>query len=306
MSTTFWFRRLLWLILGSGLLLGRGAATPADLPDARAEAATRALSVEATAADRYWAGSPAGAMSLYQEALKQWHALDDIHGIIRCRTSMFGLLRETTDAAVRAEWLRQTREIWGTYQATAGPTGAQPSAEFWRSQILIQHSILLAALEAQPPDLAAGGEALREARRAAGRLPAGEQRVWQLALGNLEARLHLAGGDAAAAARLLEASVATYAELGRDRDAVREVALNRFLAARLLQDQHRWPEAVARLETALDGFRLLGQTEWMQACLGNLVDVSRHQGREETARQYQLRLDALRRALAPETKSTAP
>jgi hypothetical protein len=293
------FLRLGLLLAGLVLLPGRAAAAAPAATGLRGEPAARARSLEAKAADRYWAGSPAGALRLYQEALRQWHALDDIHGIIRCRTSILGLLGGAADGAVRAEWLRQTREIWDAYQAAAGPAGAGPGADFSRSQTLIQHSVLLAALEAQPADAAGAGAALREARLAANRLPDGEQRRWRLTLDNLEARLRLAEGGTAAAARLLDAPVPAYTELGPDRGAVREAALHHLMAARMSRDRERWAEAAARLETALGGFRLLGQSDWMQTCLEELVAVCRHEGREEAAGKYQLRLDALRRALAP-------
>ena len=294
MSTT---RSLILLGLGCSLLVaGMAAPTPAGTV-LRSEQATLARSYEVNAADQYWSGNPVRAMQMYREVLGQWHALDDVHGIVRCRTAILSLLRETGDRADQAEWLRQTREIWAAYQATSGAAGAPPSDEQWRSQALLNHSILVWALESQPADLAAAEGALREVRGATARLPADEQRRWQIALRNLDARIRLAQGDAAAAARLLQAPLPAYAELGEDREAVREAAQSWYLAARLASVPDRWRDAVQRYQTALDGFRSVGQVRWIRTCLEEMAEACRRGGQLALARQFQLRLESQRRSL---------
>ena len=291
--------------LACSLATASFAAAPRTGPVLRSEQATLARSFEEKAADLGWAGDPVRAMQAYRDVLNQWHALDDIDGIIRCRTAIFSLLRETGTAKDQAEWLRQTREIWATFQATSGAGGAQPSDEFWRSQTLLNHSILVWALETQPADLPAAENALREVRNGAARLSVGEQRRWQIALRNLEARIHLAQGDPAGAARLLQPPLPTYAGLGEDREAVREVAQSWYLAARTTQGAERWQDALARYRTALEGFRSLGQVRWIQTCLENMEDVCRRAGQDALARQFQLRLEAQRRSLQPADNGAA-
>jgi hypothetical protein len=195
--------------------------------------------------------------------------------------------------------MRQTREIWAAYQATSGIGGTKPGDDFWRSLTLLNHSILVWALESQPADLPAAESALREVRHGSGKLPANEQRRWQIALRNLEARIHLAQGNPAGAARLLQAPLPSYAELGEDREAVREAAQSWFLAARTIQGADRWQDALARYQTALEGFRSVGQVRWIQACLEGMGDVCRRSGQEALAQQFQLRLEAQRRSLRP-------
>jgi tetratricopeptide (TPR) repeat protein len=268
-------------------------------PVLRSAQATLARSFEEKAADLSWAGEPVRAMQTYRDVLNQWHALDDIDGIIRCRTAIFSLLRETGTAKDQAEWLRQTREIWATYQATSVAGGAQPGEEFWRSLTLLNHSILVGALEAQPADLPGAEGALREVRNGAARLSAGEQRRWQIASRNLEARIHLAQGDPVGAASLLKAPIPSYAEMGEDREAVREAAQSWYLAARTTQGAGHWADALARYQTALEGFRSLGQVRWIQSCLEGMEDVCRRAGQDALAQQFQLRLDAQRRSLRP-------
>ena len=209
------------------------------------------------------------------------------------------MLRETGTAADQAEWLRQTSEIWATYQATSGVAGAGKDDESWRSQMLLNHSILVHALESQPADLPAAEKALGEVRNGAARLPADEQRRWQIALRNLEARIHLAKGDPAGAARLLQAPLPSYAELGEDREAVREVAQSWFLAARTIQGAEHWQDALNRYQAALEGFRSLGQVRWIQACLEGMGEVCRRSGQDALAQQFQLRLEAQRRSIRP-------
>jgi len=296
MNTT----RLLFLLgLGCSLLVAGVAGTTRPGPVLRSEQATLARSFEMKAADQYWAGDPGRAMELYRNVLGQWHALDDVHGIVRCRTAILSLLRETGNRADQTEWLRRTREIWAAYQATSGAAGVPPSVEQWRSEALLDHSILVWALESLPPDLAAAESALREMRGATARLPADEQRRWQIALRNLEARIRLAQGDTTAAARLLQAPLPTYAELGEDREAVRETAQCWYLAAQLVSGPDRWRDAVRRYETALEGFRCVGQARWIQTCLERMTDVCRRGGQPALAQQFQLRQDAQRRSLDP-------
>ena len=103
MSTT---RFLILLGLGCSLLVAGVAGTTRTGPVLRSEQATLARSFEINAADQYWAGNPVRAMQLYREVLSQWHALDDVHGIVRCRTAILSLLRETGNRADQAEWLR--------------------------------------------------------------------------------------------------------------------------------------------------------------------------------------------------------
>jgi tetratricopeptide (TPR) repeat protein len=258
-----------------------------------------ARSFEEKAADESWAGDTVRAMQAYRDVLKQWHALDDIHGIIRCRTAIFSLLRDTGTPADQAEWLRQTREIWAAYAATSAAAGAKPDEESGRSQILLNHSILVFALESRPADVTAAASALREVRSGVARLPAPEQRRWGIAARNLEARIHIAQGDPAGAARLLEAPLPTYAELGEDREAVRETAQSWFLAAQMIQGAGRWQDALARYQAALEGFRALGQVRWIQSCLEGMADVCRGGGQDALAQQFQLRLEAQRRSLKP-------
>jgi hypothetical protein len=289
----------LLLILGGSLAAASFAAAPRTGPVLRSEQAVRARAFEEKAADAGWAGDPVRAMQAYRDVLNQWHALDDIDGIIRCRTAIFSLLRETGTAKDQAEWLRQTREIWATYQAASGAGGAQPGDEFWRSQTLLNHSILVGALETQPADLPAAQNALREIRNGAAKLPADEQRRWQIALRNLEARIHLAQGDLAGAGRLLQTPLLSYAELGEDREAVREAAQSWYLSARTVQGAGRWPDALARYQAALEGFRSLGQVRWIQTCLEDMEDVCRRAGQDALAQQFQLRLEAQRRSLRP-------
>jgi hypothetical protein len=287
------------LIVGCGLAAASFAAAPRTGPLLRSEQASRARAFEEKAADAGWAGDPVRAIQAYRDVLSQWHALDDIDGIIRCRTAIFSLLRETGTPQDRAEWLRQTREIWAAYQATAGVTGAQSGDEFWRSQTLLNHSILVGALEAQPADLPAAENALREIRNGAAKLPADEQRRWQIALRNLEARIRLAQGDPAGATRLLQAPLPSYAELGEDREAVREAAQSWYLSARTIQGAERWRDVLAHYEVALEGFRSLGQVRWIQSCLENMEDVCRRAGQEALAQQFHLRQEAQRRSLQP-------
>ena len=290
-------RLLLLLVLGCSLANATLAA--ATRPVLRSEQATLARTVEEKAADLGWAGDAVRALQAYRDALAAWHALDDVHGIIRCRTAIFSLLRETGTAADQADWLRQTREIWAAYQATSEAGGARPGEEFWRSQTLLNHSILVWALEAQPADLPAAENALRELRASTAHLPADEQRRWPVALRNLEARIRLAQGDPKAAARLLQAPLPLYADLGEDREAVREVAQNWYLAARTMAAPERWSDALVRYQAALEGFRSLGQVRWIQTCLEGMVDVCRRGGQPALAQKFQLRLDAQRRSLQP-------
>ena len=290
-------RRLILLGLGCSLLTA-GLAGPARTgPVLRSEQAALARSFEVKAADQSWAGNPARAMELYRAVLNQWHALDDVHGIVRCRTAILSLLRETGSRADQAEWLRQTREIWATYQATSRVAGLPPSDDEWRSQALLNHSILVWALESQPTDLAAAESALREVRSATARLPADEQRRWQIALRNLEARIRLAQGDVAAATSLLQAPLPAYAELGEDREAVREAAQCWYLAAGVASAPDRWQDAVKRYQAALEGFRSVGQIRWIQACLEGMAAACRRGGQPALAQQFQLRLEAQRRSL---------
>jgi hypothetical protein len=286
-------------LLGCSLAAASFAAAPRTGPILRSEQATRARAFEEKAADAGWAGDPVRAMQIYRDVLNQWHALDDIDGIIRCRTAIFSLLRETGTAKDQEEWLRQTREIWATYQATSGAGDSQRGDEFWRSQTLLNHSILVGALEVHPADLPTAENALREIRNGAARLSPGEQRRWQIAIRNMDARIHLAQGDPAGAARLLQTPLPTYAELGEDREAVREVAQSWYLAARTIQGTDRWPDALARYQTALEGFRSLGQVRWIQTCLEGMEDVCRRAGQDALAQQFHLRLEAQRRSLQP-------
>ncbi len=289
----------LFLVFWCGLAAAAFAAAPGTGPVLRSEQAMLARSFEEKAADQCWAGDPARALQTYRDVLNQWQALDDVPGIIRCRTAIFSLLRETGTAADQAQWLQQTREIWAAYQATSGIAGVRPDDEFWRSQTLLNHSILVWALESQPADLPAAEGALREVRNATARLPLGEQRRWQIALRNLEARIRLARGDPMGAARILEAPPPAYAELGGDREAVREVAQCWFLAARTIQGAERWQEALARYQASLEGFRALGQVNWIQACLEGMGDVCRRAGQDALAQQFQRRFEAQRRSLRP-------
>ncbi len=281
------------------------AATPSTGPVLRSGQAAMARSFEEKAADECWAGDTARAMQAYRDVLKQWHALDDIHGIIRCRTAIFSLLRDTGIPADQAEWLRQTREIWAAYQATSAAAGAKPDEESGRSQILLNHSILVYALESRPADLPAAADALREARSGVARLPATEQRRWEIAMRNLDGRIHIAQGDPAGAARILESPLPTYAELGEDREAVRETAQSWYLAAQMIQEAGRWRESLARYQAALEGFRALGQTRWIQSCLEGMADVSRRGGQDSLAQQFQLRLEAQRLSLQPADSAAA-
>jgi hypothetical protein len=136
-------------------------------------------------------------------------------------------------------------------------------------------------------------------RGATARLPADEQRRWQIALRNLEARIRLAQGDTAAATRLLQAPLPAYAELGEDREAVREAAQCWYLAARLVSAPDRWQDAVRRYQAALDGFRSVGQVRWIQTCLEEMAEACRRGGQPALARQFQLRLEAQRRSIEP-------
>jgi hypothetical protein len=302
MSTT---RFLILLGLCFSLRVAGAAGTKAAGPVLRSEQATLARSFEEKAADSYWAGDPARAIELYRQVLNQWHALDDIHGIVRCRTAILSVLRETGSRADQEEWLRQTREIWAAYQATSGVEGLPPSDEQWRSQALLNHSILVWALESQPADLPAAERALGEVRAATARLPEDEQRRWRIALRNLEARLRLAQGDAGAAARLLQMPLPAYAELGEDREAVREAAQCWYLAAGLDGAPDRWQDAVQRYETALEGFRAVAQVRWIQACLDGMAAACRRGGQPALAQQFQLRLEAQRRSLEPTAGAAA-
>jgi tetratricopeptide (TPR) repeat protein len=296
MNTT---RFLIVLGLGCSLLAGGFAGTKNTGPALRSEQAELARTIEVKAADECWAGNTVRAMELYRGVLRQWHALDDIHGIVRCRTAILSLLRDTGSRADQEDWLRQTREIWAAYQATSGATGAAAQEDQWRSQVLLSHSILVSALESQPADLASAGSALQEVRGAVARLPADEQRRWQIALRNLEARIRIAQGDATSAGRLLGAPLPAYAELGGDREAVREAAQCWLLAARLVSAPDRWRDAIQRYQAALDGFRSVGQVRWIQACLEEMADVCRRGGQPALAQQFQLRLEAQRRGLEP-------
>jgi tetratricopeptide (TPR) repeat protein len=297
-------RSSLLLVLWCGAAAAGFAAAPRTVSAIHSGQATLARSLEEKAADECWAGDTVRAMQTYRDVLNQWHALDDIDGIIRCRTAIFSLLRETGTMADEAEWLRQTREIWATYQATSAAGGAKPGDEFWRSQMLLNHSILVFALESQPADLSTAGNALRDVRNGTARLPADEQRRWQIALRNLEARIHLAQGDREGAVRILQAPLPAYVELGEDRDAVREVAQSWFLAARTIQGAERWQDALAHYQAALEGFRALGQVRWIQSCLEGMSEVCRRGGQDALAQQFQLRLEAQRRSLRPADAGT--
>lgn len=286
------------LILALGYCLATAGSANASptIPVVRSDQAIQARALEEQAADLAWAGDSIRAMKTYRDALTQWQALDNIDGIIRSRTAIFSLLREVGTPKEQAAWLSQTREIWAAYQATAKASGVRPGTGYWRSQLLLSHSILVNALEMQPADLAAAENALREVRRDAAKLPADEQLRWKIALRNLDARVHLAQGDLAGAARLLQAPLPAYAALGEDRDSIREVAQSWYLAAQTVQKPEHWPEALAQYQEALKGFHALGQVRWIQSCLEEMAEVCHRAGRETLARQFQLRLDAQRRS----------